>query len=94
MFKNLRLLLEKLFGDSIARMLQGAGLSLATTAALLPLLTTALNLAASRLGGMPGDVLALVGLSGVGEALSIIGSAMLTRFAMGAASVGLKKAGA
>lgn len=92
MFKSLRLLLENLFGDSVARMLQGAGLSLATTAALLPLLTGALSLAASKLGGLPGDVLSLVGLSGVGEALSIIGSAMLTRFAMGAASVGIRKA--
>jgi hypothetical protein len=90
-FKTLRQLLENLFGDGIARMLEGVGLSLVTTAVLLPLIVGALNLAASAFSGMGADILAIVALSGIGEALSIVGSAILTRFAMGSASVGLRK---
>lgn len=85
-------LLKNLFGDSIARVLGGAGLSLVSAAVLIPLVTTMLNEAASAMGGMPGDMLSIVALFGFGEAMSIIGSAMLTRLAIQSTSVGIKRA--
>lgn len=85
-------LLKNLFGDSIGRILSGAGLSLVSAAVMIPLVTTLLNQAASAIGGITGDMLSMVGLFGFGEALSIIGSAMLTRLAIQSTSVGIKKA--
>lgn len=85
-------LLKNLFGDSIARVLGGAGLSLVSAAVMIPLVTTLLNQAASAIGGVPGDLLSMIGLFGFGEAMSIIGSAMLTRLAIQSTSVGIKKA--
>lgn len=92
MIAALKLLLSSLLGNFIARILTGAGLALVTGAALVPVVTTALDAAASGLGGMAGDILAICNLGGVGEAMSIIGSAMLTRTVIGAGQVGLKKA--
>lgn len=92
MLKWLSILLKNLFGDGIARVLGGAGLSLVTGAVALPLITTALNAAASAIGGIGGDVLNVALLFGFGEALSIMGTAMLTRAAMGATRVGVKRA--
>lgn len=88
----LRNLLQSLFGDSVARILSGAGLSLVSAAVLVPLVTTLLNQAASAMGGVPGDMLSIIGMFGFGEALSIIGSAMLTRLAVNSTSIGIKKA--
>ena len=85
-------LLRELFGESIARALGGAGLALTTGAVMIPLVTTSLNAAASAIGGIGGDALQVVLLFGFGEALSIVGAAMLTRLAMGATRVGIKKA--
>ena len=85
-------LLKNLFGESIARALGGAGISLVSAAVLLPLVTAALNAAASGLNGLPGDLLNVMLLCGLGECLSVVGSAMLTRVAMDAGKIGLKKA--
>jgi len=92
MLKWLSLLLKNLLGDGVARVLGGAGLSLVTGAVALPLITTALNTAVSAIGGIGGDVLGVALLFGFGEALSIMGTAMLTRAAMGATRVGIKRA--
>lgn len=92
MLKYLSQLLKNLLGDSFARVLTGAGLSLVTMAALVPLVTTSLNAAAGAVGGIGGDVLNVILLFGFGEALSVMGAAMLTRMSIQAASVGLKKA--
>lgn len=92
MLKWLSLFLKNLFGDGVARVLGGAGLSLVTGAVALPLITTALNGAASAIGGIGADVLNVALLFGFGEALSIMGTAMLTRVAMGASRVGIRKA--
>lgn len=92
MLKWLSILLKNLFGEAGARVLGGAGLSLVTGAVALPLITTALNAAASAIGGIGGDVLNVALLFGFGEALSIMGTAMLTRAAMGATRAGLKRA--
>ncbi|KRG64253.1 hypothetical protein ABB26_08710 [Stenotrophomonas humi] len=92
MLKWLSLLLKNLLGDGVGRVLGGAGLSLVTGAVALPLITTAMNTAASKIGGIGGDVLNVALLFGFGEALSIMGTAMLTRAAMGATRVGIKRA--
>lgn len=84
-------LLQSLFGDAIARMLSGAGMSVVSFAAILPVVTAALNLCASSIGGLPSDVASLMLLSGAGECVSIIGSATLTRMAINAAQVGITK---
>jgi hypothetical protein len=92
MLKWLSVLLKNLFGDGVARLLGGAGLSLVTGAVALPLITTALNAASAAIGGIGADVLNVALLFGFGEAMSIIGTAMLTRAAMGATRVGIKRA--
>lgn len=85
-------LLRELFGDSIARVLGGAGLSLTTAAVLIPLVTAALNQAADALAGVGGEILQLALLFGIGEAMSIVGAAALTRMTMTAGSIGIRKA--
>lgn len=92
MLKWLSIFLKNLFGDGVARVLGGAGLSLVTGAVALPLITTALNTAVAKIGGIGGDVLNVALLFGFGEALSIMGTAMVTRAAMGATRVGIKRA--
>lgn len=91
MFKALYALLKNLLGESFARVLSGAGLSLVSYAALTPLILAALNAAASAIAGVGGDILQLVALSGLSEALSAIGSAIMTRTAIAAASTGIKR---
>ena len=92
MLKYISLLLKNLLGDAFARVLTGAGLSMVSMAALLPLVTTALNAAASAVGGIGGDLLNVILLFGFGEALSVMGAAMLTRMSIQAATFGIKKA--
>lgn len=84
-------LLKTLFGESIARALGGAGISVVSAAIMLPAMTTALNAAAAAMGGA-GDILDVAMLFGLGEAMSIMGSAMLTRLAMNSGKLGLRKA--
>lgn len=87
----MKALLQSLFGDALARLLSGAGLSVVSFAAILPVVTAALNLCSSQIGGLPSDVASLLLLSGAGECLSIVGSAVLTRMAINAAQVGISK---
>lgn len=83
---------RELFGESIARALGGAGLTLASAALVLPLVTSLLNLAASKFGGIPSDILNISLLFGLGEMLSGLGAAMLTRTMMQSTNLGIKKA--
>ncbi|TAA37559.1 DUF2523 domain-containing protein [Pseudoxanthomonas winnipegensis] len=92
MFKLLRLLLENLLGSAAGRVLSGAGLALFTSAATIPTITAALNAAAQAFAGVPGDMLNVILLFGFGQAISIIGAAVLTRAAITSSVVGLKKA--
>jgi len=85
-------LLRNLFGDAVARIFGGAGLALVTSAVMIPVVTTALNQAAAAFGGIPADILNVVLLFGFGEAMSIIGAAMLTRLAVQSANVGVRRA--
>ena len=88
----MKALLQSLFGDSIARMLSGAGLSVVSMAALMPVVLTALNLVATRINGMSADLASLALLSGLGEGMSIVGSAIMARMAISSTSLGIGKA--
>lgn len=84
-------LLTNLLGTAAARVLTGAGLGLATFAALTPLVLAALNAAATRFNGIASNVANVMLLSGFGLAVTMIGSAMLTRVAIDAGKVALTK---
>lgn len=51
----------------------------------------ALNLVASRIGSVTADIASLALLSGLGEGMSIVGSAIMARMAISAAGVGIGK---
>lgn len=92
MLKSLYLLLSDLLGNSFARILSGAGLSMVSFAGITAVVTTALNLVVTYVQGLTGAVAQIVLLLGTGHALSIIGAALLTRAAMSSAGIGFKKA--
>lgn len=92
MFGRLAALLAGLFGNSLARILTGAGLSLASYAALSTAISVMLNTLVASFSNLSTDLANMVLLMGVGQAISIIGAAMLTRAGLAAASLGLKRA--
>lgn len=94
MFKGLGSLGRRLLGESGARMLAGAGISVASYAALAAALTAALSGATSTFSGVPSIAANLMMMCGVGEALSIIGAAMMTKAAMQSSALGLTKTAA
>lgn len=59
-----------------------AGLTVAVFSGLEVLISNALNLAVSSLGGLPSAALNLALLAGVGTFFNIVGSALLTRVAL------------
>ena len=71
-----------LAGPVVRRILISLGIGLVSYAALSTALNAAINSAKSAFGGMTGDVMNLVQLSGAGECLSIIAGAMIARVAM------------
>lgn len=83
--------LTSLLGNALARVLTGAGLGLITGAALLPLVKSALQLIITKFGGIAGDIASVMLLSGFGEALTMIGSAMVTKIGIDAAKVAVAK---
>lgn len=85
-------ILTGLVGSLLGRVLVGGGLALVTFAALNVLVNTLLDVIYSYMSGLPSQVAALIALSGLGTGLSLLGGAFLTRAALAAASVGLKKA--
>lgn len=89
----MKALLQSLFGDSLARVLSGAGLSVISYAAMVPVILGALNLVASRVNSLAADVASLALLGGLGEGLSMLGSAIMARIAIASAASGIGKAG-
>lgn len=81
MLRSLFAFLEKLLGNSAARFLYGGGFALASFAAITTAVTASLNAAQGYIGGFGGDLLKIVLLAGVSDALTLIGAAMLTRAA-------------
>jgi len=84
-------LLANLLGTAVARVLTGAGLALVTFASLTPLVLSALNAAANRFNGIAASVLQIMLMCGIGTAISLIGSAIVTRIAIEATRVAIKK---
>lgn len=86
--------LRDVAGELPGRVLTGAGLTLVSGAVVTPVVLSALNVAASSFAGIGGATAAIVSMSGLGVAISAVGSAVLTRTYMNAARVGLTKASA
>ncbi|MBO9876523.1 DUF2523 family protein [Xanthomonas sp. D-99] len=84
-------LLVQLFGSAVARVATGAGVGLFTMAALTPVILSALNQAATSFSGITSAVANIMLLSGMGVGMSIVGSAILTRVAIEAGKIGLKR---
>ncbi|WP_149193475.1 DUF2523 domain-containing protein [Luteimonas suaedae] len=80
-------LLTNLLGGSIATMLFGAGLALTTYAVSKPLILSMLTEAATRFNNIGGSLLQVMLIAGLGEVVTIIGSAILTRLGIQAARV-------
>lgn len=84
--------LTSLLGNGIARLLTGAGLGLATGAALLPLVKAALNLIVQKFSGIGADLANVMLMCGAGEAITIIGSGIVTKVMIDAGKVAVQKA--
>lgn len=78
-------------GGFIARTLVGAGLTIVGYVAFVPLLEYGLDQLNSALGGMAADVLNVLLLGGLGEIITIIGSAMMTKISLLAGLAGLAR---
>jgi hypothetical protein len=91
---SLKLFLKGMFGGAIANLLVGAGLGVVSFAGISAALYTALAVVQSYVGGLTSDIFGMVMLLGLGESLSIIGSALLVRAAIASASVGVGKVSA
>lgn len=91
MLRSLKLFLKGLFGGVIANSLVGAGVGLISYGAITLAITTALGVVQSYVGGLTADVFGVVMLLGFGEALSMIGTALLIRAAIASAGIGLGK---
>lgn len=85
-------LLTNLFGGLVGTMLVGGGMALTTYAVSKPLIMSGLDEAAQMFGGMPGDILQVALIAGLGEVLTIIGSGIATRLGVQAARVALRRA--
>jgi len=70
----------------LQRLLVGSGLTLLTAATLAPMVDSLLAAAVSSLSSLPAAALQLALLSGVGQAMNILGSALVARVALNAAS--------
>lgn len=88
----LYLMLANLLGTAAARVMTGAGVAIVSFAALLPLVTGAMDAASAAIGGVSGDIIKVAAMSGLGIAMSAIGAAIITRAGIQAAILGIKKA--
>ncbi|AXI03062.1 DUF2523 family protein [Aquirhabdus parva] len=78
-------------GDGlIKRVLTGAGLSLASSAVIMTLVTYALGQMQASLSGA-GDVAALIGVSGLDQGLSVIMGALIARATMSSTGISIRK---
>lgn len=84
-------LLVSLLGSAAARVLTGVGVGLVTYAALSPLINSALTIARNMAAGITSSVLQVCLLAGLGDCMSMLGSALLTRAAISAGRVAMAK---
>jgi len=86
--------LSVLASSLVARLLVGAGMTLVSAVWIGGAVETALQYVSDAWGGMPGAVVQLLALGGVGQALSIVGAALVGRAALVAAQTFVKVASA
>lgn len=84
-------LLAGLIGTAGARILTGLGLGLTTYAVLTPMVLLALNTAKAMTSGITSSILQIMLLSGIGEAITMIGAAIMTKTAIDAGRVAIRK---
>ncbi|MFU8928288.1 DUF2523 family protein [Acinetobacter puyangensis] len=75
----------------LKNVLTGAGITLATSGALLLVLNTAVTTFKSSLGGIPVTVLNLAGLAGFDYAFSIVLGAIVTKYVQNSSKLSLRK---
>ncbi|QQQ03667.1 DUF2523 family protein [Lysobacter enzymogenes] len=86
-------LLASLLGTAASRVLTGVGVGLVTYAALTPVISSALTIARNATAGITASVLQICLIAGLGDCISALGSALLTRAAISAGRVALAKKG-
>lgn len=79
MFGKLFATLASLLGTTVQRVMIGSGFALVTGVAFYAAIVAALNQANSLISGITGDLYQIIMLAGVGDAMSLIGAAILTR---------------
>lgn len=84
LFKSL---LIWILAGAVARVLAGAGLAIGTYSILGDLLDNFLSMLTSSLNGVTGGFANLLWLAGVGDAISIVGSALVAVAAINSARV-------
>ncbi|MBA1147946.1 DUF2523 domain-containing protein [Ectothiorhodospiraceae bacterium WFHF3C12] len=82
-------LLVWILAGAVARLLAGAGLAILTYAGLKTLAESFLAEVANAMGQIPSGAYEVMAMAGVGDALSAIGSALLTAAALKSASIAL-----
>lgn len=80
-------LLVWILAGAIARILAGAGLAIGTYALLSDYLDTFLSYLSTEMNGLPSDFASLLWIAGVGDAISIVGSALIAVAAINSARV-------
>jgi len=80
-------LLIWILSSAVAKVLVALGIGFMTYSGILALVETFLDQSTGFLSQLPVEILSLMHLAGVDQALSIIGGAMLTRAAIQAAKV-------
>jgi len=83
-------LLIWILSSAVARIFVSLGIGMFTYVGILSLVRDFLDMSHGFLGQLPSELLSLLHLAGVDQAISIIGGALLTRAAINAASVGLR----
>lgn len=88
----LKAVLAWVLAGALARVLAGAGLAIGTYAILSNLLDNFLGLLTTSLNGVTSGFANLLWIAGVGEALSIVGSALVAVAAINSARVFIGRA--
>lgn len=88
----LKAVLAWVLAGALARVLAGAGLAIGTYAILSNLLDNFLSLLTTSLNGVTSGFANLLWIAGVGEALSIVGSALVAVAAINSARVFIGRA--
>lgn len=83
-------LLIWILSSAVARIFVSLGIGMFTYVGIISLVETFLDNASGFLSQLPVELLSLLHLAGVDQAISIIGGALLTRAAINAAQVGLR----